>query len=82
MSKTLATAVRDVDVEVDLDHGLRAEPDQARPAGGFQRVRLCDRCAGWRRMGEARNAPRRVSQGSRSFPAQMAPREPRPAHRR
>src|SRR3954452_21986845 len=42
MSKTLATAVRDVEVEVDLEHCMAREPDRARLREVFREFELRD----------------------------------------
>src|SRR4051812_44099825 len=42
MSKRLATAVRDVDVDVDLDHAIAREPDRARLREVFREFELRD----------------------------------------
>jgi DNA polymerase-1 len=42
MSKTLATAVRDVAVDVDLDHAIAREPDRARLREVFREFELRD----------------------------------------
>ena len=42
MSKQLATAVRDVDVDVDLDHAIAREPDRARLREVFREFELRD----------------------------------------
>src|SRR4051812_6425997 len=42
ISKTLATAVRDVEVDVDLDHAIAREPDRARLREVFREFELRD----------------------------------------
>jgi DNA polymerase-1 len=42
MSKVLATAIRDIDVDVDLDHAIAREPDRARLREVFREFELRD----------------------------------------
>ena len=66
ISKQLATAVRDVDVEVDLDGVVAREPDRSRLRETFASSSCAPRSSAWRRR-SGRTTRRRQSAWRSSF---------------